>query len=104
MKTDIEAALRPLTSLPLWGSHRAADLQGFQFGSRHPATTHKGKATLVGDYALHVQCPWRIVRGNQIVTGSGDVYYPAGDDPYDEPEGFRWDVSGANRRDVNVRQ
>jgi hypothetical protein len=31
---QLEAALAPLVGLPLWKSHRAADLQVFQFGDR----------------------------------------------------------------------
>lgn len=37
---------------------------------------------LVGRYALHIQCPWRIEGGNQIVVGSSD-YYSRADDNLD---------------------
>jgi hypothetical protein len=51
---------------------------------------------MVGEYALHIQCPWRLERepDAQIITGSGDLY-----EPYDEAdwkdEAFNWE-SGNN--------
>ena len=30
----------------------------------------------VAEYALHIQCSWRIVKGNKILVGSGDFYSP----------------------------
>lgn len=61
---SIEAALAPLVGLPLWASGRAGDLQWFQFGAKHAVVAQSGSAKgterTVGDYALHVQCAWRI--------------------------------------------
>jgi hypothetical protein len=31
----------------------------------------------MSQYALHIQCPWRIVGSEGIVTGSFDYYEPA---------------------------
>jgi hypothetical protein len=42
--------------------------------------TDKG---LFGEYALHIQCPWRIEHGVRIATGWADYYLPA-DDNHDE--------------------
>jgi hypothetical protein len=49
-------------------------MKNFQFGRirSHPS----GKGT-VGDLALHVQCPWRLVTTTGILTGSADYYEPA---------------------------
>jgi hypothetical protein len=30
----------------------------------------------VGSFALHIQCPWRIVATDRIITGSTDYYQP----------------------------
>jgi hypothetical protein len=46
----------------------------FQFGAIRPHPAGKGT---VGEIALHVQCPWRLVRATGIVTGSADYYEPA---------------------------
>jgi len=47
----------------------------------HPS----GKGT-IGDYALHVQCPWRIISSQQIVTGKGDLF-----EPPDARNNFDWE-------------
>jgi hypothetical protein len=94
----VEKVLRPLIGAPLWAAHRAADMATFQFGERHPATNLLGRACEVGDFALHVQCAWRIVRQNRILVASDDLYFPSN---YDRdpgvPEDFDWD------RDPNLR-
>jgi hypothetical protein len=56
----------------------------------------------VGDYALRVQCAWRITGPNGIVVASRDRYFPAGD-PNNEPPDWQWDVQGANRCDELVK-
>jgi hypothetical protein len=76
-------------------------MQTFQFGEKHPTTTRRGEAVWIGDYGLHLQCPWRILGPHGIVTGSADLYYPVGD-PNNAPPDFRWDVDGANRRDQRI--
>lgn len=49
-------------------------MKNFQFGEIRPHPSGKGT---VGDFALHVQCPWRLVTTNQILTGSADYHEPA---------------------------
>jgi hypothetical protein len=45
--------------------------RGLSFGAKYPSTTFRGQPCLVGDYAIHIQCPWRIVAGDgQEVAGS----------------------------------
>ncbi len=83
--------------MPLWASHRAADIQCFQLGARIETTTRRGESVFVGDYALHVQCTWRIVGPQGIVVGRRDLYYRAGDDPFENLEAFDWDRE-PNRR------
>jgi hypothetical protein len=101
----IESALAPLVGLPLWASGRAADLQWFQLGAQHLVTVQhgptKGTERTVGDYALHVQCAWRISGPTGIVVASRDRYVPAGD-PDKEPPEWRWDRPGANRCDQRI--
>jgi len=102
----IESALAPLVGLPLWASGRAADLQWFQLGAQRPVTAQYGPAKrterMVGDYALHIQCAWRISGPTGIVVASRDRYVPAGD-PDEEPADWRWDRPGANRCDERIK-
>ena len=88
--------------LPLWASGRGADMQWFAFGNQRQAVSHSGTSRAVGDYSLHVQCPWRIVRGDAIVVGSRDLYYPA-DETAEVPPEFDYDYDGMKtRRDRRV--
>jgi hypothetical protein len=68
--------LGKLVGLSLIESGRAVDMRMFQFGS--PG---------VPEYALHVQCAWRVQSPQRIVTGRHDMFEPA-----EAPEGFDWDA------------
>lgn len=68
----LEAALAPLVGLPLWKSTRAADLRAFHFGGKRTQTNRAGQESEVGDFALHVQCAWRIRGPRGIVVASCD--------------------------------
>ena len=104
----LEAALAPLVGLPLWKSHRAADLQAFQLGERRTVTSvfgpRKGQKSEVGEYGLHVQCAWRIRGPSGIVVASGDRYYPAGTALSAKDDNWDWSAPGANRSDERIRQ
>jgi hypothetical protein len=65
--------LQPLIGLQLTIARRGADMRGFHFG---PIRVVEGGT--VGDYALHVQCPWRIEGSQGIVTGRSDLWEPPG--------------------------
>jgi hypothetical protein len=49
-------------------------MKNFQFGKVRP---HSSGTGTVGDFALHVQCPWRLVVNDRILTGSADYYEAA---------------------------
>jgi hypothetical protein len=65
----IIAQLKPLVGLKLSIARRAADMRIFHFG---PIRTVENGT--VGDYALHIQCPWRIEGPQGIVTGRWDLW------------------------------
>ncbi len=77
----IEGVLRPLIGLQLSIAHRAADMRGFHFG--RVKITEKG---YIGEYALHIQCSWRIEGSEGIVTGQNDIWNPVKIEP-----GFSWE-------------
>jgi hypothetical protein len=101
MRAKIHNALLPLAGLPLWDVGRATDLTWLQFGQRRMVKDFRGEAKEVGEYALHLQCVWRLVQGEQVIIGQRDLYYPAtpGRTSPEVPAGFNWDVQGANRLD-----
>ena len=45
-----------------------------QFGARVVAPTARDPERIVGEYALHLQCPWRISGRAGLVVGAGDMY------------------------------
>ena len=66
----------------------------FQFGQRRTVKKFRGNMVEVGEYALHLQCPWRIVRDDQIAMAALDVYHPReGREGEDSPE-FDWEHAG----------
>jgi hypothetical protein len=101
VKEQIEQVLQVLVGMPLWCAGRAGDLEWFHFGGRHAVVDQRYGLKVVGDYALHVQCSWRIVGTAGIIVASQDRYYPAGD-PDQVSEDFEWDQSGANRCDERI--
>jgi hypothetical protein len=106
VKEEIEETLEVLVGMPLWGSHRAADLQIFKFGEQIPSMTRAirdrpAKAVVIGEYGLHVQCAWRIVHETTIVVASHDLHFAAGDDPFKNYNGFDPDKH-SNRRDERI--
>jgi len=104
MREEIERATAVLIGKPLWGCGRAANLATFAFGERIKTVDFFGKPTEVGEYALHVQCAWHIGRGEEVIVGSRDIYYPADYQSEDEeiPPDFDWDKH-PNRRDRLLR-
>jgi hypothetical protein len=101
---EMEKALTELIGKRMWTCRRAADIATFQFGQRKHAMDYYDRSTEVGEYALHVQCAWRIVSADTVTVGSRDLYYPA---QYVEsesiPEDFDWDRD-PNRRDSLVHK
>jgi hypothetical protein len=92
--TTIQSALAPLIGQPLRCIGRAADLLWIQFGKYCELPDRNGSTRTVGEWALHVQCPWRIARPPSIIIGQGDLHYAAeGIEPYD------WDADGESRFD-----
>jgi hypothetical protein len=64
----------------------------FQFGQRKTVKKVQGNIAEVGEYALHVQSPWRIVKDDEIVMAALDVYRPQSG--YEEDPDFDWDHGG----------
>src|SRR5258708_20485771 len=83
-----------LVGREFWGWGRAADLASFQIGQKRKVTGHRGDSKTVGHSALHIQCPWRITRGERLVVASGDLYYqPDGSAP---GPAFDWEPLATN--------
>lgn len=69
---EVTFNLQPLIGLKLSRMALAADMRTLSFGN----TKARKGGGVVGEYALHVQCPWRLEGDTGIITGSGDLYEP----------------------------
>jgi hypothetical protein len=99
----VRVILDRLIGLPLWSAGRAGDLEWFHFGSQHNIIDESGTTGRpVGDYALHVQCAWRIIGPVGILVGSDDLYFPATGETSNDSAEFDWDRKGKNRRDEMI--
>jgi hypothetical protein len=87
--------------MALWGPARAADMLTLQLGESRSRISLGGRRD-VGEYALHVQCPWRLVEGSRLVVGSGDLLTPA--EPGTDREMWNWDVVGATWWDHRMQE
>jgi len=77
LKEQVERALKAIMGMPLTDAGRALNMGMFSFGELRESVTHSlGKKGVVGEYALHIQCPWRVVGSEGIVVASGDRNYP----------------------------
>ena len=82
IETEIKRALLQLVGLQLGTIRRVADMSVWHFGTMRPAPESslpffrdKPRGT-VGEFALHIQCPWRPETNDGIVTGRSDLWEP----------------------------
>jgi hypothetical protein len=100
MKAMIEQTLSVLIGTQFLDSGRAANMQMFGFRKSTGGRSRKGRLANDFHYALHVQCPWRLVGADGIVAGYHDYYYAPGD--YDDPpDGWEWEKT--NRCDERMK-
>jgi hypothetical protein len=101
LKALIEQHLQQLIGLTLSGTSRAANMECLKFGNLE-RMDQMGKAVQVGQYGLHVQCPWRISSATSIMVGSLDVYEPVEEHAAFD-ESFDWDKVNGNLRDRKLQ-
>ena len=103
MSSEIADALSVLNGLPMWAAGRAGPLLWLHFGGTHEFVDRyrANEAKTVGDYALHIDCPWRIVQRDVVVVGALDRFSP-GDGQEDDD--FDWNHSRDTRWDRRLQQ
>lgn len=109
----LRESLAVLVGLPVRNITRAADMLSLQFGdlveARAAVRGPDGKLTvgssLVGEYALQIQCAFRLTCGNRIIAAKSDLYQLSrsaaaelGNVPV-LPDDFDYDAVGNNRLD-----
>jgi hypothetical protein len=87
---EVRRNFEPLIGLRLSRIGLAADMRTLQFGDE----VARKSGGVVGEYALHIRCPWRIEDDTRVITGSADLYLPSADGEHpDEPFDWHKDVS-----------
>lgn len=100
MREIIETEMDKIIGLKLRSAGRASNLFWLEIGELI-SITRRGKTEEVGEYALHIQCAWRITEGYKILVASHDFYLPHSEWEDQETE-FDWDVQGNNRFDERI--
>lgn len=98
---QIATTLEVLRGIPLLDASRAANMQMFGFGACRTVRSPLGRDKEVAEYALHIQCCWRVRIHDRIWVASRDLNYPKGDWSRVD-ENFDWDQPGANRCDERM--
>jgi hypothetical protein len=94
---DAHRALQQLSDLALRDIGRAANMLWLAIGELRESVSPLGNPRIVGEWALHVQCVWRICQRGHIVVGYRDFYYGESGEPLDD-----WDTPGNSRFDTTV--
>ncbi|MCM3256023.1 hypothetical protein [Priestia aryabhattai] len=100
MREAIRSQIVKLIGLNLRYAGRASNLFWLGFGEMI-SVTRRGKTEELAEYALNIQCSWRITKDNKILVGSRDFYSPR-TGWNEENDDFDWDVQGNNRFDERI--
>jgi len=73
-------AIEALAGLTFNGVAFAAGMAMFDFGPKTPKLLRygprKGETISLGSHGLHVQCPWRMMRGSSVLADSDEALVP----------------------------
>jgi hypothetical protein len=83
---SLSAIFEPLIGLELWSPARSVDLVSFQIGGKHKSVEEMRNEDTRGEFALHLQCVFRIRRLEKILTSEENFYHAAKEDDDD----FDW--------------
>ncbi|MCC3868989.1 hypothetical protein [Terrisporobacter mayombei] len=79
------------------GMGRCSDMIWISFGKELLVRNYRNEEVKKSEYALHIQCPFRISRNNKILLSNYDIYTLIEGSINDD-----WDVIGNNRYDKIV--
>ena len=94
----VQRELQKLVGLDLTATARAADMRGFHFGKLRP---YRGRT--VREFALQVQCAWRIAAPEGVLTGRSDLWEPVEDLSGEDFERWDWERDG-NLQDRRIAE
>jgi len=99
---NINKIVADLIGLPLTRTTRAANMECLKFGTVYRADKD-GNEHNVGEFALHLQCPWRLTHEHEMIVGSGDLYQRA-DETAEYNENYDYFEFNENLRDVKLNK
>ncbi|MDQ0227913.1 hypothetical protein [Metabacillus niabensis] len=101
MREEIISEVGKIVGSKLQYAGRASNLLWLGFGDI-VQIIRRGRTEEAAEYALHIQCSWRITLGSKIVVASRDFYSPHSqwDEDYED---FDWDIHGNNRFDERMK-
>ncbi|MBI5382511.1 MAG: hypothetical protein HZA31_11475 [Opitutae bacterium] len=102
MDCEYHEMLKVLVGLRLNPIGAAADMLWVHFGALRVVVGRKGNTKKVGDWALHLQCPWRIVRSGALMLASSDFYYEADTGEHFDPESNSESVFQRHAKQLNT--
>ena len=98
---EINEILEKMVNLKVGDIGRACDLLWLGLGEDIDYIDYKGRTSKKSEYALHLQCPWRIKNAEgRIVVASYDMYEP--NSTIEWFEDFDWDIQGNNLYDEKI--
>lgn len=100
MMEKIDKILQDLIGLPLTHTTRAANMECLKFGTVY-RIEKDGEKYNIGEFALHLQCPWRLTNEKEIIVGSSDLYQRA-DESTKYEDDYDYLKFNANLRDVKL--
>jgi hypothetical protein len=93
---DFARHFAPLVGRQLSILRRGGDMLILHFGS-----IRRVERGTVGDYALHIQCPWRLEGRQGIITGRADLWEPVDTAGGFDPDQWNYDTDG-NLQDARL--
>ncbi len=100
MKSKINERLQQIIGHEFTRTTRAANMECIKFGILY-GLDRKGIERQIGEFGLHLQCPWRITKDNILLVGSDDLFKQP-DETAEYDENFDWDLQMGNLRDVQM--
>ena len=68
MRKIVEQALKSIEGHPVWAVGRASRMLWIQIGDRHTVPAWGGGTKEVGTFALHIDCPWSWMQGEELIA------------------------------------
>ncbi len=101
MSEEVTNILTALIGLNLSTTSRAANMECLKFGTTSRLSKKRDRMMEVGEFGLHIQCPWHLRDAEKIIVASNDIFEPANENQAFD-ENFDWDKANANLRDVKL--